>query len=76
MWIQLAWAIGSMLVSYALQAANKPKIPKPVAGTLDVPQPQPGALIGVAFGTNVFKSGNITWYGGARTLPIKKSGGK
>lgn len=76
MWIQIGIAIISMIISYAIQVANAPKPQKPTAGNLDVPSPQPGALLAVSFGTNVFKSGNITWYGAARTTPIKKKGGK
>lgn len=76
MFLLLLQAVAMMVVSYALQMANKPRPQIPVAGTLDVPEPQPGQLVGVCFGTNVIKDANVIWYGDASTVPIKQKGGK
>lgn len=76
MWIQIAIYVVTMIVSYALQAANAPKPQKPTAGNLDVPAPDPGAITPVAFGTNLYKGANVIWYGDAATVPVTKSGGK
>lgn len=76
MWLSLLYSVVMMVISYAIQMANKPRPQVPVAGTLDTPEPQPGALVGVCFGTNLIKDANLIWYGDASTVPIKQQGGK
>jgi hypothetical protein len=76
MWMLVGQAIVSLIISYALTTLLAPKPQTPTAGALDIPEPQPGALLGVSFGTNVFKSANVIWLGDADTTPIRASGGK
>jgi len=76
MFLQLAYALVMMVVSYAIQLAITPKPQQPTAGTLDVPTPAAGATVPVLFGTNIIKSANIIWYGDAHVEAIKSKGGK
>jgi hypothetical protein len=76
MWIQVAIAVAMMVVSYLIQMAIAPTPDNPTAGDLDVPSAETGGNIPVAFGTNIFKTSNVIWYGDARVEEIKKSGGK
>lgn len=76
MWVQLLISVVMMVISYAIQMANMPKPQDATASNLDVPSPQPGALLGVSFGTNIKKDANVIWYGHASTVPIYASGGK
>jgi hypothetical protein len=76
MWMQIVISFVMMVVSYAIQMANAPKPQDATAGNLDVPAPRPGALLGVGFGTNLKKDGNVIYYGNASTIPIYASGGK
>lgn len=76
MWVQLAWMVVMMVVSYAISQSMQPKPQKPVAGQLDVPTAEEGGSIPVCFGTNVCKQSNIIWYGDAGTKAIKSKGGK
>jgi hypothetical protein len=75
-WDYAIYAIISIIISYAFSVLNKPKRQTPTAGTLDVPTPDPGALVGVVFGTNIIKNSNIIWYGDASTRDIKSDAGK
>jgi len=76
MWAQLLISVIMMVISYAIQMANAPKPQDATAGALDIPAPQPGALLAVDFGTNLVKDANIIYYGNASTTPIRASGGK
>lgn len=76
MFLQLAYALVMMVVSYAIQIALTPKPQQPTAGNLDVPSPANGATVPVLFGTNIVKSANIIWYGDARVEAIQSKGSK
>ena len=76
MFIQIAIAVVMMVVSYVIQMALAPTPDQPTAGNLDVPTAENGGSIPVAFGTNLFKTSNVIWYGDARVEEIRKSGGK
>ncbi len=76
MFLNLAYALVMMVVSYAIQIALTPKPQQPTAGNLDVPTPAAGATVPVLFGTNIVKSSNIIWYGDASVQAIKSKGGK
>ena len=76
MFIQLAYAIAMMIISYAMQVLLAPKVQQPTAGDLDVPEPKAGGTVPVLFGTNIVKSANIIWYGDAKIEDIYSKGGK
>lgn len=76
MFVSFLVSVFISVLSYAIQAANAPKPQDATAGTLDVPAPQPGALLGVSFGTNIKKDGNVIYTGNAATVPIRAAGGK
>jgi hypothetical protein len=76
MWLQLAYALVMMVVSYAIQVAMTPKPQQPTSGSLEVPTPAAGATVPVIFGTNIIKSSNVIWYGDASVEAIKSKGGK
>lgn len=72
----VVYAIISLVISYAISYAMRPKPKNATAGTLETPMPQPGASVGVSFGTNLFKGTNVIWYGDARTEEVRSKGGK
>lgn len=72
----LAYMVVMLIISYVISIATRPRPQTPTAGTMEVPTPDPGALVGVAFGTNLIKNSNIIWYGDAETTPIRSGGGK
>lgn len=76
MWVQLAIAVGMLIVSYAITLSMQPKAQKPIAGEFDIPSAKSGDSIPVVFGTVLIKQANIIDYGFARTRPIKSKGGK
>lgn len=75
-WDYVIYAVISIIISFAISYLTKPKPQTPTAGGLDVPTPDPGALVGVVFGTNLIKNSNIIWYGDAATQPVRSKGGK
>lgn len=70
------WQIFWLVVSFALQQANRPKVQnaKP-AGIKDfkVPTAEDGREIQVLVGTKRIPSPNWVWYGDLRVTPIRKS---
>lgn len=76
MWLMLAWAVVSLVASYALTSSTASKAQKPVAGQLDIPTAEEGGSIPVCFGTNRMTQSNVTWYGDPSTKKIKSKGGK
>lgn len=65
-----------VLVAYSFLAPKPPAPKQPALEDLDVPTAEEGKPIAVVFGTVWMKSPNVIWYGGLKTTPIKKSGGK
>ena len=76
MWVQLAIAVGMLILSYAMTMSMMPRAQKPIAGDLDVPTAELGGKVPVIFGTELIRDANIIDYGFARTVPIRSKGGK
>ena len=76
MWLELAFAVVTMIISTAITMALQEKPKPPTAGTLDVPTAEEGGTITVIFGTVRVKNANVVWYGNPRQVPIKSEGGK
>lgn len=76
----LLFAIGALVVSYAITAMLTPAPEKPEASTLedfDFPQVEEGTPQSVIFGDVWISDWVVLWYGNLRTSAIKsKSGGK
>lgn len=75
MWVQVAWAVASIIVSavisYAL--APKQKSPQPpTAQTITSPQVDAGTPIAKPFGRLRMRGPNTLWFGGKRTVEIKR----
>lgn len=76
-WVQVAWFVASVVISYLL--APKPKVEdaRPAnLNELDVPIVSESAPIPVLFGSRWIKSPNVVWYGDLRVTAITKGGGK
>jgi hypothetical protein len=76
MWIQLAIAVISMVVSAAINASMKPKTEPLKADKLDIPQIDESKPISVIFGTVLKKDAQVVWYGDPGTNAIRTKGGK
>lgn len=73
MFMQLALAVGLMILSYLL--APKPENAKPHAlKDFDVPVADPEKEIVVIFGDGWLKDPNVVWYGDLGTSKIKSKG--
>lgn len=68
-----------MVISAVLSVVLAPKQPKAKSKSItdfDVPKVEEGQPIAVLFGTKIFRSPNVLWYGDLRTQEIKEKGGK
>ena len=77
--MNLLWALGMLIASFAIQAllTPKPEKPKPAAlEDFDFPQVEEGTPQSVVFGDVWIKDWHVLWYGDLRTSAVKSSGGK
>lgn len=75
MWVQVAWAVATIIVSAAISyaLAPKPKNPQPPAAqTITSPQLDAGTPTQVVFGRMRVRNPNTLDYGGDRTVEIKR----
>lgn len=73
------WAIGMLIVSYAIQILITPKPEAPKAAAFedfDFPQMEDGTPQAIVFGDVWSPDWTVLWYGNYRTSKIKASGGK
>jgi hypothetical protein len=77
--INFLWALGMLVVSFAIQMLVTPKAEKPTKATIqdfDYPQFEESTPQAVYFGDNWSPDFFVSWYGNLRTSAIKSSGGK
>lgn len=77
--INFLWAIGLLVVSYAIQLLTTPKQDKPKKAVLedfDYPQFEENTPQPIYFGDNWSPDFFVAWYGNLRTSAIKSGGGK
>lgn len=73
MWVQVAFLVVSLVLSYML--APKPDTPDPAKlEDLDVPTADPARKVPVVFGTVWIQDPNVVWYGDLDTEKIKSDG--
>ena len=77
--MNLIWAIGMLIASYAIQVLTMPKPGKPKPAALeefDFPQVDEGSPQSVVFGDVWIRDWHVLWYGNLRTSAIKSKAGK
>jgi len=77
--MNLIWAIGMLIASYAIQAllTPKPETPKPAAlEDFDFPQIEEGTPQSVIFGDVWVSDWMVIWFGNMRSSAVKSGSGK
>lgn len=77
--MNLLWAIGMLVASFAIQVLLMPKPEKPKPAALedfDFPQVEEGTPQSVVFGDVWIKDWHVLWFGNLRTSAVKQKTGK
>ena len=77
--MNLLWAIGTLIASYAIRVLlmPKPEKPKPAAlEAFDFPQVEEGTPQSVVFGDVWITDWHVLWYGNLRTSAVKTKASK
>ena len=75
-WPQIAIAVVSAVLSFALQQRSQQDPPPELAEDVEIPTPENGKPIPVLFGRKKIKNPNVVNYNNITATPIKKKGGK